>query len=375
MKKIYLIFIITILVSACSRNRTEVIELGNAQQVITADDYKSELETIKMSEIELSLHMNGNIGPIYIYNDIVYYSVDFIDYLTDHTGKGPVIEFEDKYNTEIRMYNVKTGENELLYKYNEARPISVSDIQCNGKALVWEDYPLGEMWRVKLFDLESRDEPVDILSYNIDNGEMFTIVLTITDDSLFWYDMLGGHDYPINLYRYDLATKKTYKEIENLSLSSPYEHVNIVNGFYTTYRKHSDNTATIYIHKMDSKEKLELHIEGNVSDPISNGEICVWVAGYNSNEREKVFVYNIREDTFIEIEVPYVFSYALVNNDVLINQSYEGLYYYNTNSKKYHIIDGTEGTLYMYTVQGILNNAYAEVMGNEENLKIVNFSK
>lgn len=373
----YLCAILTfmfIFTTGCSQNKTKVIDLTGGEQVETFDYQESEAISKKL-EVEkfiISTPDDSGVGTFCVYDEMVYYAVGFYSHLENPTGMSP-IEFEDKYNTQIRSYNIESKEDTLLYKYEEEECVNVTDLQCNGTELVWEEYPKNSVWNIRKLSLDGDtvDEIPEIISCYGAEEKMWSVILTITKDSLYWYNQILETDNPISLYKYDFKTKKTSVEKTGLSLESPYEHVSIIDGICTTYEKEEDNSTTIHVYDIAKKEETDLHVTTDIRSPISNGEICVWMTGGNLWDRSKIFVYDMSKKVLEQIAVSEAFSYGIVENRVLVNHS-NNLYCYDVKNKEYEKLTNTENISYLYTFRGLSENIYAETSEDTTNLVMVN---
>lgn len=369
------ILILTFILTSCSKSEVETINISDSGQVKTYDYQESDFiaEKVKIDDFEINTQSDGNIRTFCIYDDTMYYTLDFLNYFENSTGLKSDIVFEEKYNTQIRSYNLESGNDILLYQYEEEECIEVTDMQCNGKELVWEDYTKENTWNIKKMTINSDTLPEDIFSYDAEKGKMDSITLSITADSLFWFDQIDNGDKPIILNKYDFKSKKITIEKKGLSLSSPYEHVNLTDGVCTTYETNKDDTTIIHVIDVKNKDQLDISEPGSVSSPISNGEFCVWVKGYDSNDRKTLFIYDITRDTLEQIEIPYAFSYGIIKDLILVNQQ-DGIYCYDVKNKEYKNLIETENISYGYTFQGLNNNIYAQEHGDDHGVNIINFN-
>ncbi len=364
-----IIFIFVIFSTACSTN----VDLSNIDQdqlkIFNYQESNSIMNNINISNYNIDIPTNGSINSYCIYNNIVYYSIDFFNKYNNPTGGKNIVNFESEDNTQIRSYNLNDNTDILIYQYNEQRCIQVTDIQCNGTELVWEDYPNNNtnLWNVKKISLNSNNIPENIISYNIAEGEMVTITLTITTDNLYWYEQNTEMENALYLCKYNFKTGNKSIEKEGLTISSPYEHVNILNNIYTTYEATNDNTTIIHISNLNNNKSIDINVAGTISNPVSNGEYCIWMKSYDSNDRGSLFIYDILNQTYEKINTPYIFSYGMINNIIIVNQE-NGLYCYDIKNKIGKNIVPTDNISFGYTVQGQENNVYVQKIDTEFNL-------
>lgn len=381
-KVVTTVFLILFL-AGCSRNLPQDIIVDKEElQTYVYQEEESLGKNIKISECEFPIPEHGQVDTFYVYNNVVYYSVGFSDYLENNTGYH-FVQFEEKYNTQIRSFDMESKEDSLLYQYKEDMCIAVTDMQCNGTYLVWEDYKANE-WNLQKFSLLSAEEPETIVSRNTvyESGTLSTITPTITEDSLYWYDQKDESDSPIALYQYEFETRKINIVHSNLDLSSPYTHVSILNDICTYFKKISKDMSTIYIYDLKGEEKASLTVPTNVSNPISNGEICVWLTGEDYYDRKMLYVYDLLEKTYEQIDVSDAFSYGILGDYLIVNRidynqhNYDGIFCYDVKSKTYLPLAGVENAIYGFTLHGLTGNIYASkwVDNKENSQKIINLS-
>ena len=139
--KMVAIAIMGVSLVSCSNQQEKNISISSNEIEKLSDFRESaeQIEKLTIEEIAIPIPEHSNVTSFCVCEDKVYYAVEFGDYLIGpkQTG-GEEIAFEDKYNTQIRAFCIESKENELLYQYNVAKCISVSDIQCNGDSLSWE---------------------------------------------------------------------------------------------------------------------------------------------------------------------------------------------------------------------------------------------
>ena len=110
------------------------------EDITTAEYSEMDMpDEILVEQYKIPLADHANVCGADTCDGIIYYLVDYLDYLMDQTGVRN-IPFEEKYNTQIWAYDTRTGENNLLYKYQEDRCVSVGMICCNKAHLIWEEY-------------------------------------------------------------------------------------------------------------------------------------------------------------------------------------------------------------------------------------------
>lgn len=321
------ILIYVLLLTACAVKDTETIRFIDNKNVEISDyeETESVKNEIVIDSFEIDLPENSSVSTFCVYMDTLYYSVHYIDFFEDPIGNRPEIKFENQYNTQIRAYSLKHKKDELLFQYEEDRCIQVTDLQCNGKELVWEDDMDNNQWNIKKLSLNNKFDTKEV--------------------------RIGQAD---------------------LSLASAYEHVNIVHDVSVTFKALEDGKTMIHLMNLRNKKSETFQVNCPVSNPVSNGEICVWSKGYE--DRSVLFVYNIKDQSIEKIAASEIFSYGLIDEILIINQK-EGIFGYDIKSKEYSVlIDKEEGT-YGFTFQGFKGNVYAEMFQDQHKLRVVNFRK
>lgn len=332
---------------------------------------------LKIEEFNIKLPENGQVNTFYVYGNKVYYAVEFTDYLLSkaQTG-GEIIPFESKYNTRICMYDSKSNEDNIIYQYDAEECVRITDLQCNGKMLVWEDYREG-VWQVQALNLDAQadKELLTIYACMENTGEMEMITLTISDKALYWYNQNGSSDNPITLYQYDFDKKKQTIVENGLTLSSPYEHVSMKQNIRTSYSRREDGNDTIRIY--DGAEAINLETTAKVSAPIANEELCIWAEGYDYHERQQLYCFNRKENTLFAIPISNIFSYELLEDLILVNQE-EGVLCYDVSNKKFAKLSNAVEEKYGFLFSGTEGNVYMAVFGekaDESALHIVNINR
>jgi len=372
MKKRFLVIIISmcIMFSLCSCENQEDINTETNESEIKQDinvddrlvdslplsvDVLREVNSFPISYLEVSL-LEKNAWTCYAFcveKDSIYYAL----YFGEDNALGHK-EFTSSDNTQIRVYNMNTQEDRLLYLYEEDFFVEVTDMYCNGEILIWEDYGTSEeMWTIKGLALDE-DEKVEVLiEGGMYNNSMSTITPTLTDDAIYWYDVMDAENGEYALYKYDLSTREISLMQAYRNLATPYTHVPIIDGVLTTY-KYQEDTSIIDIYKDADVARIE--VPGHIDDARSNGKICAWKTDINGDNL--LNVYDIRRREHLEIDCGYFFSYALYDNYIIVNQE-NGLYVYDILTKTYSVLKETDEVEYLYMFTG-KDSIYAEIKGD-----------
>lgn len=295
-------------------------------------------DELSVEQYEIPLAAHANECGADTSDGIIYYLVDYSDYLTDQTGVHD-IPFEDKYNTQVWAYDTQTGENKLLYKYQEDKCVSVGEICCNKKYLIWEEYRQGG-WKVVGFPLgESSPEPKVIVERDPDRGQLWDISPTLTEDALYWYDQLEG-DHPISLFKCGLEDGKIDKIRQGLAVQS---FLTVMPKGETVFCENYEDGSDLIFHKLQDQEESIVRVPTKINSPVISQEICAWARGSDVGDRESVYVYHREDKALEEIDIsPYTGAYYEVMDSFLfvVCRDYGhagggGLYCYDTNNKGY----------------------------------------
>ena len=119
-----------------------------------------------------------------------------------------------------------------------------------------------------------------------------------------------------------------------------------------------------------------------VRDPISNGEICIWLKGWDYYDREMLYVYNLLEGSLEQISVSYAFSYGILGEYIIVNRhdydSYRNdeLFCHDVKSKTYFPVTSSENVSYGFTLHGLPDNIYADkwIYNKENGKEIISLS-
>ena len=178
-------------------------------------------------------------------------------------------------------------------------------------------------------------------------GELSTITPLITEDSVYWYDLVKYENYYFVIYRYDLEQKEISVHRKGLDTYSPYMHISLEEDTLLTYR-YEDDYTTIFME--EGNDCITIDTLGKVEELKGNNRICVWNTA--ENEREKVFLYDVVKNEYYYIPCNYVFSFSVYDNVIIINKL-DGIYAYDIESKTYMSIKESDSTYCKYIYDGI----------------------
>lgn len=231
-----------------------------------------------INEFKLKIPQNADISSFCYHGPYIYYGISYTFYEESLQTVGQKFTYTDDFATQIRRYNVQTQNDILMFRYSEDKCVEISDIQCKGDTVIWQDH-IGQNgeWRVvKLFD----DEIELLFSAKDTQSIMDEVTLMEKNGNIYWYDRNEkSKDY--DLYQYDTNKKISILE-KNISLASPYQHVAL----------DQNEPVKLYV---DKNAKVSIQVNGQnvhtgmskVSDvQVSDGYI-VW---YEENQTNKVYI-------------------------------------------------------------------------------------
>lgn len=155
MKKNVYFFMGILLVVLCGCGKTQDTSVD--MQKATAAEYHEadhladefEIRSVKLPVKE------ENLGFYCVSDGKIFYAVDYSECLLDQTGTGENVKFEDKYNTQIHMYDMDQGEDQLVYQYDLDDCMPVFDLRAKGDRIVWIEQPKSGGWTMKTMDIEN----------------------------------------------------------------------------------------------------------------------------------------------------------------------------------------------------------------------------
>lgn len=233
-----------------------------------------------------------------------------------------LLSFEEKYNTQIRVYDIKTDSDELVYQYHEDGCVDISDIIFDGTYLIWEE---------------------------------------VKDDR--------------TVYMLDPTTQT---QPQKLDLESQAVNPFTLCGNYDISLEKGDGTSSITIQNIDNHEKRTLSVKGAVNRPVANEYLCIWTE--ESGDADILYVYDFNEGKLSQIEFSpgRLFSYALLDHYVIANQrresSYgkEGIYCFDLEEMTYEQLFSSEddANTFLFTFQGVDHSVYFELADQTDKNKI-----
>lgn len=354
MKETLLLSGCVLFLASCGSENSSVDLTEKEAQVLKYEAVTAQEES-GQREIVISIPESSEISGYVVYKDTVYYSLEYTTLFEDNTGTG-VPEFTKEYSTQICAYDIKTGSGEVLYQYDNDYCIHVTDMQCNGEKLIWEDYPKEKIWNVKCMNLAD-GQTKDILSQAEGESGFDTITPRITEKGIYFYN--NDENNKVNLLYYEFENNTTTFVAEDVYLMSPYIKPAVVNGVLSYCRQEEGETRIIMV-DLSSQKETGLKVAMDVRDAMSDGKVCVWMTGYGTED--EVYVYDLSAKELQKISTGNIFSYAVSEGKVVINErnAETGIWLYDTEKEtKSCLFDGTE-CYFGFTNIGYENNIYAE---------------
>ncbi|MBQ7942972.1 MAG: hypothetical protein IJ326_02795 [Lachnospiraceae bacterium] len=360
-----LIFLCLIVVAFQWKEKSKEVVLEKEEFCKYSYTYNPDIwSNLRVNVIEFETPINSSCGNFCVYQDKVYYLVDFSDYMTNKT-ETDAKEFAPEYNTQVRVYDSESGEDKILYQYHEERCINVTDIRCNGRYVIWEEY-VENTWNIRCLELEILNNPKVIVSSEEGSGGFWSITPNLIEDNLYWYDQ--NRNGSTCLKQYNIQSGKTDVVVEECDLASPYEHVAIDEGIITTYRANKIKGYDIVSNEVDTFKQVQyLSCDSTVCKPISDRTRCIWSEG-NELQPEKIYSYVFENEEKEVIEIEDLFSYALLDQYMIVNSygEQEGLYCYDLINKQYGKLELLDNnTIMLFTFQSSTGDIYCEIVDKD----------
>lgn len=369
MKRSFYCVIVIVLLQLCSCGKTQDALVD--MQKINGVQYKEGKDIADGFEIySAQLPVNEeNLGFYCVADSKIFYVVDYSDSLLDQTGTKESVRFEDKYNTQIHMYDMKKEEDMLLYKYDIDYCMKIFDIRTNGDRIVWVEQPKNGGWIMKTLNMGEKTEPQIIIdSTQISSDEINAAVPTMSEDKVYWYIHENGKKHPFSLYSYSFLTQEIQCEQVEIDLESPYEGFSLISEIGTLLKREDNEENIIELWDVKNSTIYKLNVVGEVSNPISNDYISVWMKNYESDETIYVYDRKVSEVSEIKLNPGRFFSYGIIGTKIFVNQREKSLYggdgliCFDVEQKKYQQIMDTNQ---MFTIfQGCGNEIYTSVSEN-----------
>ncbi len=343
-------------------------------------------EQVCLGIIDVPIPEHAYVSSWAVYDDMVYYEADYIDYLTDYEGKG-AIEPTAEHRTKVMSYDMQSGETKILYQAEDI--IAITDLCTDGKILIWEEYPRLEnvSWRIKMLSLTEKDSVAEtIFSDGDTEGELWDIIPNLTEQKIYWYDQddVEKDEHPIKLYSYDIKKEEIKLEKEGLDLASPYEQISIIDGKICTYEMHAPDgakqkyfkTSSIYIEDREKNGKITLLTPSKIMHPVANEKFCIWGESYVSDDELWLYDYQSGQLECISLEMMGgKFAYMLLD-DLIIVSTRNGIWCIEPETQTYTnmLLFGDEYS-YGNIWHALDGNAYMQIDSSEEKISIAKMYK
>lgn len=343
-------------------------------------------EQVCLGIIDVPIPEHAYVSSWAVYDDMVYYEADYIDYLTDHEGKG-AIEPTAEHRTKVMSYDMQSGETKILYQAEDI--IAITDLCTDGKILIWEEYPRLEnvSWRIKMLSLTEKDSVAEtIFSDGDTEGELWDIIPNLGEQKIYWYDQddLETNEHPIKLYSYDIIKKEIKLEKEGLDLASPYEQISIIDGKICTYEMYAPDgakqrnfkTGSIYIEDREKDGKITLLTPSKIMYPLANDKFCIWGESYESDDELWLYDYQSGQLECISLEeIGGEFAYMLLD-DLIIVSTRNGIWCIEPETQTYtNLLLFGEEYCYGHIWHALDGSAYMQIDSSEEKISIAKMYK
>lgn len=181
MKKISLFIIIIFSLSGCQREVTNSqFEKNETTQETTEEEFtvvtdEIDNKIVDWQEFIVEIPANSEANEVCVENNVIYYGISYINFLyggnTEPTG-----EALSDYCTELRAYDITSGEYQLLYSSAKTENI-ISNIQCYENQLFWQENSVLDMYD------ETKSYQLDMNSGEVKEIAAEEIIYVERDDS------------------------------------------------------------------------------------------------------------------------------------------------------------------------------------------------
>lgn len=364
---ICLMICISIILSACKRvvclndklTYPEDTEIQETREKVT-EEIKKELipfvnttegdSNFKYIKVKIEVPEYADIITYYVYEKAVFYVVDYSDAIRQE-----LIEFENRYSTQIRKYNMLTGEDELVYEFT-GEAIRLYEICFNGAELIWEQSIQNNLGDWAIYGMNIDEEIpyliTDYSEYKQRNEKTVCIDLWLSENYIFWkYNAKDNADYS-SLYRYDFDSDEV-TELVTLPLRYPecqwYEDGLIA----LSYSRYSGVSTTL-IYDENGNQKYSYEMIENSNREKCNSQIYVWIDNSEYNQI-CIYVRDLESNQCYKLAQQGFHEYAILDDYVIFVD--DGL-------KSYRMGDVSFKTILEGKVLGLtLNNMTNEIFG------------
>lgn len=344
-------FIFAILLSGCSDEKTEApkpkyFDLNEVAKYPHTGYKDTDISQtcLNVDKYDIPLPEGAGCGAFCVYGDNVYYSVQY----PDPTQIGE--EFKKEYNTSIWRYRTDIKESELIYQYDLDYHVSISDMKCNGNVLICSEWYRYNRCRVKYFDLQNIDEPVEIITEG--ENSLSGINMMLSEDSVYWVENVTGETGKYNINRYSFTDGKVYREEESVPLVAPYKEMRMCEDMYAVCESDESGKYSIIIHNTAKGTEEVIEVSEEIEIFACNSRFCIGKP--DTSYSDCIYVYNIEYKQMIKMEMEKFNQCVLMDNMVIVSAE-TGVTAYNLDKKEKTLL-ATDTGYSLYS--GNDNNAY-----------------
>lgn len=366
---IFPIFLASVaLLTGCQKEEEDkelnIIDLTQREAIEISDSIFTEQNLeLEVSEVSVEIDSRAGARSCFLYENKIFYSLDYEAFFQDSTwNEGQT--FDKTYNTQIRMYDINSGEDKLIYQYDEEYCVIVQSLQYNGKTLIWEESSVqNDAWKVMACDVVGTDleakMPYVLFKYGDADGKLNSATPIITEDAVLWYDLIKGRDYESVIYKYDFKQNNITVLKSGIDTWTPYDRVICEGNLLISY-KYGADSSNIFIE--EGTNTITVDILGKVAGLRGNNKICAWKKSVDENR--EIQVYDIKNDDFYYVCTDYFFSFAVLDDTLIINQD-NGVWAYDIENMTYMPIQECDGIYCGYIFDGY-KCKYSFVRENED---------
>ena len=307
----------------------------------------------------LKLPEGAEASDYCLFNNKLYYVLDYASILTDQSGKGKKVDFVDKYQTTIRCYNLISKEDTLLYTASGSEYMVIKKLQVSEKYLLFSTYRRSSASRnapeqgeqLNLLSLEKSDKPVLVFP-NTDNKEFdYKLTAYLANDTIY----IKADKYKFDSISYlDTCFYKFYVKQQRLT-KVDVTNKHVLQGYLIATEvlppiklANSENPdssliiprSRLTLAALERKDKIEVQVpyEIKLSQIQINQDFTVWhsVDSLWILQNKPLNLMRLRaKSAENKQENPNISEYRLGNNFLLVLRQNK-LTLYNLSTKTYH---------------------------------------
>lgn len=307
----------------------------------------------------LKLPEGAEASDYCLFNNKLYYVLDYASILTDQSGKGKKVDFVDKYQTTIRCYNLISKEDTLLYTASGSEYMVIKKLQVSEKYLLFSTYRRSSASRnapeqgeqLNLLSLEKSDKSVLVFP-NTDNKEFdYKLTAYLANDTIY----IKADKYKFDSISYlDTCFYKFYVKQQRLT-KVDVTNKHVLQGYLIATEvlppiklANSENPdssliiprSRLTLAALERKDKIEVQVpyEIKLSQIQINQDFTVWhsVDSLWILQNKPLNLMRLRaKSAENKQENPNISEYRLGNNFLLVLRQNK-LTLYNLSTKTYH---------------------------------------